>query len=555
MQQKKKSWLAKGSAAVALLLSASLALPVFAFAQSYIYKATYNRQTGTVTASVYTDETVTGSVYLNLMDPNMNVIDSVYLSDPSGKYGDTAYDRYDFSTTVTSNVYDRLKLTSLYEKDDSTVTSDVYEVVAQPVSITDPPKNNTGYGGGGGYIPAPEKPGDDAKVTAKADGTVSAQELADKLAESDAVTVELEGSYVLLPASVLAAATDKAVLWIGQDGVSLALPLAALNYEQLATQTSTDLDDLLIRVEISKLDGEDLRSIEAAAERMQAELQSDAVSFEVSAVGTDRTVEVNDFGDVYVHRTLPVNVGASGSSLSGVLFDPAANEFVFVPTELTYDNNGFVTAAVLKRPGNSVYAVIKHVRTFADIKNHWAAKDIERMAGKLLVEGVDASRFEPDRSITRAEFATLLVRALGLAGNGPDRGSNATFSDVGTGDWYADTVYTAAAADLVNGYPDGTFQPNDTITRAEMSAMIVRAMEFTGGTDPLAVLTPDQIQSALATYQDQNQLDWARTYVAVTVREGIIQGMTETTLDPHSNATRAQAAVMLERWLSSIKFI
>jgi N-acetylmuramoyl-L-alanine amidase len=540
-------WIGKLSGATALLLAVSLALPLLAFAKSYIFQAAYDKSTGTVTASVYTDETVTSHVYLDIMDDNTSVIGSMYLGAPTGSYtvGDAVYERYDFTYTVTSNVYDTLKLSSWYTDPDTTdtVTSAVY-AVGTPQS--------PGTGGGGGYIPPytpPVQPSDGA-IGADKYGKLSETALADELKKDGTVTIELAGTFVLLPATALIDAPAGSILVVEKDGVTLELPILVMNFEALAAQTDTAKENLIIRVDIEALAGEELVNVEEAANAMQATLRAPAVEFMLTAIGEEeRSAVINDFNGTYVSRTLPVDA-ATSSSLTGVMY--AQDEFTFVPTEFVYDDNGVVTAAVLKRPGNSVYTVLERTKTFLDIRSHWAQDEIEEMAGKLIIEGVTAQQFEPNRSITRAEFATLLVRALAL--NAKAQGS-ASFNDVKARDWFAAAVHTASSAGLINGYPDGSFQPNETITRAEMSAMIVRAIAYVKGASPLEAISPDQIRDALAGYDDREGLGWSRTYLAIAVKEGIIEGMTETSLAPNGRATRAQAAVMLNRWLSGIGFI
>ncbi|WP_238392455.1 S-layer homology domain-containing protein [Paenibacillus antri] len=543
-------WTAKLSGATALLLAVSMALPLLAFAQSYIYKVSYNKSTGTVTASVYTDETVTGNVYLDIMDEHSTVIDSVYLDKRSGTYtvGDSVYDRYDFTYTVTANVYDRLKLASWYMDAEDTVTSDVYDVEST-AAVTPPPVYG---GGGGGYVPTP--PTSDDAIQAQADGTVPADELKEKLAEQDVVRIVFASDIALLPASVLAEVSNKKkTLILEKDGITLELPLSVLNLGRLAEQLDTELEALVIKAEIAPLKGEALEAVKQAASRIGAELRSDAVSFELTAIGEDdRTAPIDDFGGVYVSRTLPVDATANPSLLTGATFEPANGTFSFAPMQLAFnEENGDVEAAVLKRPSNSVYVVMERSKSFADIVDHWAQADIEKMAGKLIVEGVSAQAFEPERSITRAEFAALLVRALGLP---TKERSAADFTDVASSDWFADVVATAAEAELIEGYPDGAFRPNDTVTRAEMAAMLVRATAFATGTTPQMTITPGQIEAALSGFADKHLLAWEKTYMAIVVKNGIVEGMTETTLAPDGLATRAQAAVMLKRWLTSVGF-
>lgn len=176
--------------------------------------------------------------------------------------------------------------------------------------------------------------------------------------------------------------------------------------------------------------------------------------------------------------------------------------------------------------------------SFADIAGHWAMNDIEAMAVKGIVNGVTATTFEPDRAITRAEFATLLVKGLGLT-------SSATtgFMDVQTGGWYAPYVNAAANAGLIVGY-DGNFRPDDLITREEMAVIIAKAYAFRGG---------KAAAGSIGKFADIADIsDWARSYVDTVTSAGLISGMTEDTFVPQDNATRAQAVSLLKRLLDLI---
>ena len=118
-----------------------------------------------------------------------------------------------------------------------------------------------------------------------------------------------------------------------------------------------------------------------------------------------------------------------------------------------------------------------------------------------------------------------------------------TYSDVKTGDWYYNAVVWATEAGVVNGMGDGTFAPNDNITRQEMATMLYRYWKLRGG----RYTAKDDV---LAGYQDRGEVaDWALEAMSWTVQSGIIVGMTPTTLNPAGGATRAQVALVLVNYL------
>jgi len=172
---------------------------------------------------------------------------------------------------------------------------------------------------------------------------------------------------------------------------------------------------------------------------------------------------------------------------------------------------------------------------FIDIAGHWAQADIENMKARGIVAGVTETTFEPDRSVTRAEFATLIARSLGLSGGGN------VFNDVVDGEWFTAYVNAAAQAGIIVGY-DGYFRPNDLIKREEMAVIMSKTYAFKA----LPVPAPGGIEI----FADKDDIsDWAYRYVDTATSAGLISGMTPTTFVPQNNTTRAQATSVIKRLL------
>ncbi|MFD0680627.1 MULTISPECIES: S-layer homology domain-containing protein [unclassified Paenibacillus] len=206
--------------------------------------------------------------------------------------------------------------------------------------------------------------------------------------------------------------------------------------------------------------------------------------------------------------------------------------------------NGGVTGVTIKRPGNSIYAIVESGKTFADLNGHWAKSDIDLLASKLVVDGTTATSFAPQSPITRAEFATLLTRALGL-----NEGNSTAYSDVSANDWYAGSVSAASKAGLVAGFEDGSFRPSANITREQMAVMVSRAIGLAGK-------KVDSDAKALAVFTDSKAINsWASSAVAQSVNAGIINGKSADAFMPNEHASRAEAAVMLKRLLQFVEFM
>lgn len=174
------------------------------------------------------------------------------------------------------------------------------------------------------------------------------------------------------------------------------------------------------------------------------------------------------------------------------------------------------------------------VQVFAassDIKGHWAESAITSWQDKGLISGYTDGTFKPDNSITRAEFASMVNKALGLTEKG-----DVPFSDVKSGSWYYDAISIAVKAGYCSGYEDGTFKPDATITRAEAAVMIALAKGLTQNT------------AAASGFADAANIPaWAKGYVGAVVSAGYMSGRPNGTFDATNTITRAEAVSSLDR--------
>lgn len=211
--------------------------------------------------------------------------------------------------------------------------------------------------------------------------------------------------------------------------------------------------------------------------------------------------------------------------------------------------NHTVTASMTGVKDARVVA-LEYNKTFPDVDGHWAQPDVELMASKHVVKGVTETEFQPDRSVTRAEFLTLLVRSLGLSEHKP---AKATFSDVAPDAWYYGYVEAACRAGLAFGDTGagGAFRPGDTVSREEMAAFLVRAMKQ-GGREAEAVAA-GEAAALLSRFSDTSKVSgWATTEVAQAVNEGLMKGRPDRQLDPLGTGSRAEAATVMSRFMKQI---
>ncbi|MBD2845871.1 S8 family serine peptidase [Paenibacillus sp. IB182496] len=174
------------------------------------------------------------------------------------------------------------------------------------------------------------------------------------------------------------------------------------------------------------------------------------------------------------------------------------------------------------------------VAGFVDIDQHWAREAIVSLAGAGIVSGYGEYRFEPGRSITRAEAVAVLVKAFRIESAGSQPGA---FKDVQSGHWAYSAVMRAVSAGWVKGYPDGTFAPDDPVTRAEMAAMFGAALRLQGST-PL-----------LRPFSDVSVEHWAAPMLLTLKQAGWISGYRDNDFKPGQSASRAEFATLVYRAL------
>lgn len=181
-------------------------------------------------------------------------------------------------------------------------------------------------------------------------------------------------------------------------------------------------------------------------------------------------------------------------------------------------------------------------KTFADIIGHKNQAAIEALASRNILNGKSATRFDPDAGMTRAEFAAILVRGLGL----PKQGG-AAFGDVKQSDWFFDAVNTACAYGIVKGVSATAFYPSGNVTREEAAVMLARAAVLCGVSIDY---TAFEARNVLAVYSDYVKAsDWAYASLAFCYDRGIADSSV-TAIQPKAAVTRAEIAQMLYNLLA-----
>lgn len=186
----------------------------------------------------------------------------------------------------------------------------------------------------------------------------------------------------------------------------------------------------------------------------------------------------------------------------------------------------------------SQFAVLEYDKTFLDVStDSWASDVIKIMAAKHIIQGISDTEFNPQGKVTRAQFATMIARALGL-----EAGSHSTFVDVDSSAWYAESIAAVSEAGIVLGRSSDSFAPDRSITREEMAVMIVRAYEYLQGSKVNEV--------SASSFSDYSLIHvWAQKSASFAEQAGLIKGRGNMQFAPQEMMTRAESAQVIANLL------
>lgn len=167
----------------------------------------------------------------------------------------------------------------------------------------------------------------------------------------------------------------------------------------------------------------------------------------------------------------------------------------------------------------------------ADYDNHWAKEAITKWSEKEVLEGYEDGTFKPNNKVTRGELAAIIVRVFGLT----DTSAAEKYTDVEATKWYASDIAKVSSAGIMNDYEDGTFKPNQEATREEAAYAIAKAYKVA-------------TKETNVTFKDQAQIsDWAEAEIASLVAGGYLNGNPDGTFRPTASLTRAEAVTMVDK--------
>ena len=181
----------------------------------------------------------------------------------------------------------------------------------------------------------------------------------------------------------------------------------------------------------------------------------------------------------------------------------------------------------------SSFSTSTSAASFTDLtSSHRFYHEMMYLEGEGIIQGFPDGTFRPDGEVTRAAAAIMIGRALGLDG----RQRDTTFSDVKANQLASGYIASATARGIIQGYPNGTFRPNETVTRGQMAIFLSRAFELTVEADaPFSDISPN-----MASY----------LHIKRIVAENLAQGYPDNTFRPNEKVTRAQYSAFLARALN-----
>lgn len=524
----------KISAVMALMMALTLAMPVLAFAAERIVFE-YDVEKQTVTGAVYYDDlsqlpdTVIKAVYVQQSEGSewINIFDDLTFSDWMEGEGGIGY------LNVTGNVYGVTGAVYGFHLEDfegtffagyeENVTDSVYRYVYSRLDDEDHEDDDddggsksgssSGGGGGGEYI-----------VTQEGERLIYSSRL--KADENGAIVIAVEegDKKLLIPAHSTAISADHTFFFEGEDFI-VEIPGEVMEQLQKLAEDDYELRNSYIVFSFEGYSQDDFEELLADYSDSDTELTAAGVAYKfgLSYMTRDREEQQVSSFDAPVSLQLKAS---SKSTLTGIYE---------LGTELEYAGStvkgDFYTASV---DHFNTYGVVRYEKNFTDVpSSYWAYDIIREMAAKQVVFGRSSSLFAPSASVTRAEFTSLIVRALGISGSGSN-----PFKDVESNKWYTEDVLAAYHAGLVAGRSNDQFAPHENITREEMAVLLIKAYEWKTGEQVDLSQTPS--------YADTNNISsWAQPYVGAASALGMLKGQGNNMYGPKAFTTRAESAQVI----------
>ncbi|MDW7667310.1 MAG: InlB B-repeat-containing protein [Bacillota bacterium] len=330
---------------------------------------------------------------------------------------------------------------------------------------------------------------------------------------------------------------------IKTDSTEYELPAEEITITKVSKQLGVEensLEKIEVSIEINKASSSEERQAVLRGREEGYRVLTTPIEFTVKAkttsnTGEEKEVEIKEFKK-YVKRILLIPEDIDPKNITTAVLIEKNGNVTHIPTEV-YELEGKWYAKINSLT-NSQYTLINNEKEVKGVENHWAKEAVEDLASRKVIE--DTEYFLPDASITRGKFAEYITKALGI--HREEVEILEKFIDVKDNDEISTAVYTASKYGIINGYPDGSFKPEDKITREEAMVMYARAME---------ILELNRIEeNKIENYKDKEAIsDWAFNEVKSTIEAGVFIGKTSEDIEPKSSLTYGEAATAVRNLL------
>ncbi len=229
-----------------------------------------------------------------------------------------------------------------------------------------------------------------------------------------------------------------------------------------------------------------------------------------------KTITTDEYGNYAI--TVPYGwSGAIRPSKFGYFFTPESRQYTEISSDI--QSQDFIATKL----------------AFPDVPaDHWAWAHIERLADAGITSGFPDGTYRPENNVTRAEIAVFLLKGMKFpAAYTPPQAAEFNFSDIES-HWGANWIETLRASGITGGFADGTYRPEEAVTRGQMAVFLLKALNDPGYTPPPATPTFDDTEG-----------HWASNWIEALRSTGLTSGYPDGTFRPDSPVTRAEMAVFI----------
>ncbi|PYY27001.1 S8 family serine peptidase [Paenibacillus illinoisensis] len=391
---------------------------------------------------------------------------------------------------------------------------------------------NNGGGGESGAAPAPAPtPVPTPETELSQNQVITEKDL--KAATNGTATVAITvGQKIELPVNA-GDLLGSNTLTLSQQGLlSLAIPSGV--FKELQTKGGPGAADGKIMLEIKEKDV----NVPAAKQGLTWTIAGAAYEFELYLEASGEKLSLS---------TLPEDIALT------LHYDKDLNSnLIGMYNESSSKDNWTYVGGDVDRQNGTVTSPLSHLGTFGPFvydkafedvtPTHWASEAIKSLAAKHVLTGKTETAFDPQGQTTRAEFAALIVRTLGLQA----KGNELPFGDVSQDAWYVESIAAAYQAGLIQGIAKDKFAPTETISRQEMAVLMMRAYEY-------QTQSLDTKQTSEGYSDAADIAPWAEEAVANASELGVMKGSAKGEFNPKDHATRAETAQTIYNLLSLIQ--